>query len=110
MRIIASFIISIFLLAPSIAGAQTPGWWIIIASPKMDAPQGGIDESYRKAKQCGFEAYHDFSEKFMNFKPGYNVVVLVHPYQTQKAATIDLKRVRKCVPDAYIKYGSYAGE
>jgi hypothetical protein len=60
------------------------------------------------AARCGIRAFHDLSNKFIGFTPGYNVVVS-GPYATRGEAERILKGAKQCVPDAYLKYAKYTG-
>lgn len=56
----------------------------------------------------GFKTFNDFSVKF-GFQPGFISFVL-GAYATKGEATSILAGIRRCVSDAYIKQGAYAGE
>ena len=60
------------------------------------------------AARCGFRTFNDFSEKF-GFAPGYNAFV-IGAYPARGDADGIAAVVRKCIPDAYVKFGKYAGE
>ena len=53
--------------------------------------------------------FNDFSGKFAGFADGFDVVV-VGGYTSRVAAEADLARLRRCVPTAYVRRGTYAGE
>lgn len=55
------------------------------------------------------EAFNDFSFKFSGFAPGYTVHVL-GAYALKAEAKAVLAEAKRCVPDAYIRRGTYAGE
>lgn len=99
------------------AQANTPdsGWWVILGSiaapnnsytPRVEA---GVRRAEAAARRCGLRPFMDFSSKFRGFVPGYAVVV-VGAYGSQSSARSVLAQARRCVPDAYIKRGGYAGE
>lgn len=87
------------------------GWWIVMgAIPDNPAAWDGVPARTEAAAACGITLFGDFSAKFEGFKPG--VVVLVHdrPFASRGAAADLLAKARVCEPDAYLKYGRYAGE
>jgi hypothetical protein len=71
--------------------------------------RAGVDHGIRAAKRCGVIAEPDFSGKWTGFAPGFNVAV-AGGYETRREAIRVLKQVRRCVPSAYIRSGSYAGD
>jgi hypothetical protein len=88
------------------------GWWVVLGSfadPDLrSGHQDDIRKLRRQAARCGVSAIDDFSQKFIGFAPGYDVVAS-GAYSRDRAQSV-LLRVRPCVPEAYIKYGRYAGE
>jgi hypothetical protein len=86
------------------------GWWVIVGvMPGTDFDTAAADRLHARVRQCGFEAFNDFSNKFTGFAEGFTVFVL-GAYPTKKEAETILRKARKCVPDAYIKQGRYLGE
>lgn len=106
--------LSLLAFAPG-AGATTPAgpFWIVAGSfSNPDYTQVQEQEVARTSAavtRCGLEPFNDFSGKFIGFKEGFDVVV-VGGYTTRAAAEADLARLRPCVPTAYIRKGTYAGE
>ena len=85
------------------------GYWVVIGNlPQDDIDPAAQSAIEARASKCGFEAFNDFSSKF-GFKPGYIAFVL-GAYATRAEANAVLGRVRRCVPDAYVKQGAYSGE
>ncbi len=91
------------------------GWWVVLGSvptpdnnftPQVEAAVRRIEAS---ARRCGMQVLQDFSSKFSNFAQGYTVVV-AGAYGSKASANQALVKARRCVPAAYIKQGSYAGE
>lgn len=101
-------------LAASLADAQTldKGWWVVIASMPANDPGRMHVNSERftaAAQRCGFDAFNDFSSKFVGFRPGYNVFV-VGPYPSRAGAESARASLLPCAPNSYVKYGEYLGE
>lgn len=97
--------------APVEDSLPAEGWWIVMgAIPDDPAAWDGVPARTEAAATCGITLFGDFSAKFEGFKPG--IVVLVHdrPFATREAAADLLAKARDCEPDAYLKYGRYAGE
>lgn len=103
------------LVSSTVSNAATPTgpYWIVagsFANPDYTRVQV---EAVRRASsdvaRCGLEPFSDFSVKFIGFGEGFDVVV-VGGYATRAAAETDLARLRPCVPTAYIRKGTYAGE
>jgi clan AA aspartic protease (TIGR02281 family) len=94
------------LLPPTQALPQPPlraGWWLVMGSFSVmaNASQAAADVTAR----CGLRSFHDLSDKFTGFTPGYNVVV-AGPYGTRDEGERILQTARACVPaDSYVKYG-----
>lgn len=99
----------------SAAHAETPAgpFWIVagsFANPDYTKVQTeAVHRASAAVTRCGLEPFNDFSGKFIGFAEGYDVVV-VGGYKTRTAAEADLKRLQPCVPTAYIRKGTYAGE
>lgn len=89
------------------------GWWVVLgafADPDLSNPrEASITKLKAAAARCGFEPFNDFSNKFRCFAPGYDVVTLGAFASKSKALAV-LRAVERCVPGAYIKFGSYLGE
>ena len=102
-------------LGSTAQAAETPPgpFWIVAGSFSNPDYTKVQTEAVQKASaavaRCGLEPFNDFSGKFIGFAEGYDVVV-VGGYKTRAAAEADLKRLRPCVPTAYIRRGTYAGE
>jgi hypothetical protein len=91
---------------------QTGGWWVVVASFAANDPQGMIAQREfitTAAARCGLQTFNDFSAKFRGFAPGHNVF-LIGPYPTRVEADRTVILARRCIPDAYVKFGEYAGE
>lgn len=79
--------------APGATGMEFPAAW----------------QAAKAAKRCGVETFGDFSAKFQGFAPDLYVSVIdVNGSRTKAEAA--LAKVRPCVPGAYLKQGTYAGE
>ena len=89
------------------ASSAQAGWWIVLGSFSVQA--NAFQHVDDVAARCGLRAFHDLSNKFTGFTPGYNVVVS-GPYGTRDEAEHALKGAKRCVPGAYLKYGEYAGD
>lgn len=87
------------------------GWWIVLAARPTDGSSAPSDPAFDdRVRACGVDPFGDFSAKFAGFAPGVVVVVHMVPFPTKAAAAPMLKAARRCVPDAYLKWGRYAGE
>ena len=95
--------------------ARNSSWWVVLGSvatpdnnftPDVEASVRRIEAA---ARRCGLSPFQDFSSKFQNFAPGYAVVV-VGAYASKATADQVLAKARRCLPGAYVKQGSYAGE
>lgn len=103
------------LLALFLAGstcnafALDSGFWVVVGNMQQDETNPAVSSRiHAKIGRCGFQAFNDFSSKF-GFVPGYIVFVL-GAYASRAEAQAVLQQARRCVPDAYIKRGAYAGE
>ncbi|MHC2019990.1 hypothetical protein [Methylobacterium sp. CM6247] len=89
------------------------GWWVVL-STGSDSPhrhENGGDWVDRIARKCGIRTFNDFSAKFVGFKPGYNVFVLLgSPYGSKQLADKNRELVKQCFPGSYVKFGQYLGE
>lgn len=103
-----------FALA-GVARAATPAgpFWIVagsFADPDAALVQGdAVRRAAAAVARCGLTPFNDFSGKFAGFAGGLDVVV-VGGYTSRAAADADLARLRPCVPTAYVRRGTYAGE
>lgn len=95
--------------------ASNSGWWVVLGSvaapdnnftPRVEAAVRRIEAA---ARRCGIKPMQDFSSKFRGFAPGYTVVV-AGAYGSKVGAEQVSARARRCLPGAYVKQGSYAGE
>jgi hypothetical protein len=106
-RLFAVALLSLSLHLPSFALDR--GYWVVVGNLPQEniepADQAAIEA---KAAKCGFKTFNDFSMKF-GFQSGY-VSFVLGAYATRGKAKAVLTAVRRCVPDAYIKQGSYLGE
>jgi hypothetical protein len=99
-------------VAPTAIAQQAAGWWVIIGSFSAEntpAMTMEFREVGAPAARCGLRSFNDFSVKFRGFQPGYNVFV-VGPYTSRGDADAAVIVARRCIPDAYVKYGEYLGE
>lgn len=109
---------NLLVLSLAVTPAQAQGdsgWWVVLGSvaspdnnftPQTEVVARNIDAA---ARRCGLKPFQDFSSKFANFAPGYAVVV-VGAYGSKARAGEALAKAKECLPDAYLKQGSYAGE
>lgn len=90
-------------------------WWVVLGSiptpdnnftPQVEAAVRRIEAA---ARRCGLKPFHDFSSKFRGFATGYTVVV-VGAYASKASAERMSIEAASCLPGAYVKQGSYAGE
>ena len=100
----------------NVAEAQSDrGWWVVVGSvPSPDntitaESEVAVGRIAVAARRCGLDPFEDFSSKFSNFKAGY-LVVVVGAYGSKAVAEEALAKAKECLPDAYLKQGSYAGE
>ncbi|EHP90323.1 SPOR domain-containing protein [Methylorubrum extorquens] len=111
----AGFLLPVFLLAAAgtSAAALDSGLWIVAGSFRNPDYSNFQTEAVRKAsaavRRCGLAPFNDFSGKFRGFAEGHDVVV-VGPYRTRAEADAVLRRLKPCVPDAFVKQGRYLGE
>jgi len=94
------------------ANALDKGWWVVLASfpqEPWERQRSDAEAIGRKAEPCGLKVFNDLSGKFRGFAPGRNVFV-VGAFLPKPRAEEQLRAARPCFPDAYLKYGSYAGE
>ena len=103
-------------LVPGAAMAATPqrdsGWWVIVGSFPTEPAARMIHDLRRTeaaAARCGLRTFNDFSGKFRGFDPGYNVFV-IGAYPSRAEAERIRATAKKCIPEAYVRWGQYAGE
>jgi hypothetical protein len=101
--------------------AANSGYWVIVGSFPTEPPERQIQDSRRvraAAARCHVKTYNDFAFKF-GFTPrsDLNVFVLSGNRHISDGlfATIEIAQrkansVRRCFPDAYIKWGHVPGE
>ncbi len=116
-RTIGSAAVATALLLAPVPGiaATNNGWWVVlgsVASPDNNfTPQ--VESAVRRieaaARRCGLDPFHDSSSKFRGFAPGYTVVVL-GAFTSRERADQALAAAQRCVAEAYLRQGSYAGE
>lgn len=95
--------------SPSFA-ASSDGWWVVVGViPGDEFNVKAANSLHARIRRCGFEAFNDFSDKFTGFSGGLTVFVL-GAYANKGEADGILKKMKVCVPDAYIKRGRYLGE
>ncbi|MGF0537281.1 SPOR domain-containing protein [Agrobacterium sp. ES01] len=101
------------LLAATTGGASADrddGYWVIVGNLLETDYDNTASEAIRnRVRACGFEPFNDFSAKFSGFRPGFNTFLL-GAYETRAEARTVLNTARRCVPDAYIRRGTYSGE
>lgn len=102
-----------FLTSAQAGGVlERKGWWVVLGSfADPDLTSGNYKEIrslHRAARRCNFSSFDDFSRKFTGFAPDFDVVV-AGPYSREESQSA-LRRIRLCVPDAYVKFGRYLGE
>ena len=91
---------------------QGTGWYVVVGSfPEDNTARmaGDVQRISATMAKCGLTTFNDFSGKFRGFRPGFNVFV-VGPYPRQDDANATVAVAKKCMPDAYVKYGEYVGE
>jgi len=114
----AAALVAVLALAPpalaqdeAVEDLPSEGWWIVLAARPTDGSSAPSDRAFDdRARACGLDPFGDFSAKFEGFSPGVVVVVHMVPFPTKAAAAPMLEAARACVPDAYLKWGRYAGE
>ncbi|WP_273795164.1 hypothetical protein [Brucella intermedia] len=94
----------------SAVGAQESAYWVVVGSIQDAGLSPRREQIIKSTRRCGFRVFNDFSDKFAGFRGGLNVFVIDIAFPTRLSAQKALNRVKKCIPDAYIKFGSYAGE
>lgn len=110
-----TFAIALGLLMGSIvlpSAAQESGFWVIVGStlnPDNDSVDEANDDVNDRLEDCGEEAFSDWSFKWSTFTPGYTASVL-GPYSTRSKANAARRDVLDCIPDAYVKRATYAGD
>ena len=87
------------------------GYWVIAASIDVAANdfESAMADAVSGVESCGYVPFSDLSAKFALFEPGYSVVV-IGPFKVESSAELARERIKRCVADAYVKYGGYAGE
>ncbi|SHJ89894.1 hypothetical protein SAMN02745194_03676 [Roseomonas rosea] len=115
MRILpAAFALLLALSMPAGAAQTLKGrWWIVLGSSaapeSLPRPFPEADRAAEAARRCGVEPMGDYSAKFEGFAPDLYVTV-VGGFTTRREAEAALARLRRCVPDAYLRRGGYGGE
>jgi hypothetical protein len=114
MRFLLVLLPMLALSLPVVAVQSLEGrWWIVLgssAAPESlprDFPEA--NRAVAAARRCGVEAMGDYSAKFEGFAPELYVAV-VGGFSTRREAEAMLARLRRCVPDAYLRHGGYGGE
>jgi hypothetical protein len=114
-RLAGSLVFLTGVLGQPVRAAEMPAgpWWVVLgSSPAPDSTGVTFPTAWRAgkaARRCGVDAMSDFSAKFEGFAPDLYVSA-AGGYRTRDEAAAVLARVRPCVPGAYVKRGSYAGE
>lgn len=123
MRVATIFLMLCLSASGALAEGRTRapldrGYWVIVGSFPLEpvSKKIGIDRFNAVGNKCHLNVYNDFSGKF-NFKPGYQVFVLSDNteesngiFATSAEAQRKANSVRRCFPDAYVKYGIEPGE
>jgi hypothetical protein len=105
-------VLALLALVTAAHAAERAGWYVVVGSFPEDATArmaGDMQRISATMAKCGLTTFNGFSGKFRGFRTGYNVFV-VGPYVLQNDANAALTVAKRCVPDAYIKYGEYLGE
>ncbi|HET6376191.1 MAG TPA: hypothetical protein VFF88_09080 [Methylocella sp.] len=101
--------------------AAKSGYWVIVGSYPTEPPERQVQDFRRvraAAARCHVKTYNDFASKF-GFTPRSDLNVFVLSgnghvssglFATIEAAQRKAKSVRRCFPDAYIKWGNVPGE
>lgn len=97
--------------SPVLTGGLDAGWWVVVGTgPAPSVGSRSVGAAVKTATaQCGYEAFNDFSDKFLGFANGFEVFV-VGAFKTRDEAQHHLSALKPCVPSAYLKFGRYAGE
>lgn len=114
MRLVRILALLAAAAVPATAAQTLEGrWWVVLgASSSPDSTLRPFPEAWKAshaARRCGVEPMGDFSAKFEGFAPDLYVSV-VGGFTTRAEAEAMLGRLRRCVPDAYLRRGGYAGE
>ena len=110
MKTFLSMVVLAFLAstAPAMAGT----WWVVVgseANPNNDDTFPANSRANDALAPCRMEAFSDWSMKWQGFRPGYTVSVLGAYNSRQEAETVR-RAVSACIPDAYVRQGTYSGE
>ncbi len=87
-------------------------WWVVVGT-ESNPDNGDTGPANARVNDklapCRMEAFSDWSGKWKGFTPGYSVSVLGGYASKQEAEAIQAA-VSACIPDAYVKRGTYLGE
>lgn len=114
MRWVRAAALLLALAAPVQAAQTLKGrWWIVpAASSAPDSTMQDVTKANRAgdaARRCGLQPMEDFPAKSEGFTPDHYVSI-VGGFTIRPKAEAALARLCPCVPDAYLRHGSYAGE
>jgi hypothetical protein len=100
--------------------SETPlsGYWVIVASLSADSDTGQVEAVEAAAAPCHVGVYNDHANRFgFSDRSDLNVFVLSENryegdglFATRAAAHKKADSVRRCFPDAYVKFGYEPGE
>ncbi|WP_345820524.1 hypothetical protein ABC766_00385 [Methylobacterium fujisawaense] len=116
MRYALAAVILAFVTQPAAAldtrvGGISGPWVVTEILTDQNTGHGGnlSDRTYLAARRCGLDVSVYPSEQFGGLEAGLTIVG-VGPYTRDTAAESDLRRVRRCVPKAYIRRLLHFGE
>jgi hypothetical protein len=100
------------VLATPAAAFQASGYFIIAGSHYLNRPvsakAGTIDVTSR-AQDCGFGVNNRYSTDIDGLRPGL-VVQTIGPYQSRASVDRALSKLKRCVPDAFVKETTVRGQ
>ena len=85
------------------------GWWVVAGSHSTELTNRtsrALDAVEARATKCGFDVHLEPSGSFIGFAPNL-LVQAVGPYASRTAAVYAASRLRRCIPNAYVKRGTY---
>jgi hypothetical protein len=90
------------LCLSSVPSRAIGGYMVIVSSTKSGSSFDG--RSAAAAADCGVETAEAQTHAGSGFRPGLTIL-FSGPYSSRSLAEAALRRVRPCVPDAYVKPG-----